>query len=339
MTLPRLAALLAAVALALTGCAQTPPQTTPGPTAADRPSEATIGLTYIPDIQFAPFYVADAEGVFTDNGLQATLRHHGAQEGLFTALAAGQEDYVIAGGDEMVQARAEGMDLVAIGQYYRSYPVVLIVPDVSDIASAADLRGRSIGIPGRYGESWFGLQVALAEAGLTEDDVTVVEIGYTAQAALTTGKVDAVVGFSNNDQVQFGLAGVPTRTVPLAAGEVPLVSIVLVTTRENLDAEPETAKKVAASMVTGIERTVAAPASAIEAAREYIPTMDQPGGEASALATLEATVPLWTAPDGSVSGTMDPSTWAAMTVFMRDKGLITADVDPAEAMTNEMVTG
>ena len=36
-----------------------------------------------------------------------------------------------------------------------------------------------IGVPGKYGESWFGLQVALRSAGLTESDVKITEIGYT----------------------------------------------------------------------------------------------------------------------------------------------------------------
>ncbi|WP_282006256.1 ABC transporter substrate-binding protein [Propioniciclava sinopodophylli] len=327
-------ALLAALALVLTGCARTPAPA--APSAPSGPAKVTIGLTYIPDIQFAPFYVAAEDGIFTENGLDATLRHHGAQEGLFTALVAGQEQYVIAGGDELVQARAEGMDLVAIGQYYHAYPVVLIVPDASAVQSAADLAGLRVGIPGRFGESWFGLKAALHEAGLTESDVEVVEIGYTAQAALTTSQVDVVVGFANNDLVQFGLAGIPTRAVPLAAGDVPLVSIVLATTKANLDANPETARKVARSMVAGIEKVVAEPASAIEASRDHIPTLDEAGAAASAKATLEATLPLWRA-SGRPTGEMDAQAWADMVAFMRSAGLITADVAAGDAMTNDAV--
>lgn len=330
----RLLAVAATLAVLLAGCARTPLQT------SAPASQATIGLTYIPDIQFAPFYVADAEGLFTERGLTATLRHHGSNEGLFTALLAGQEQYVIAGGDEMTQARAEGQDLVAIGQYYRSYPVVLIVPSASPVTTAADLRGLRVGVPGRYGESWFGLLVALDGAGLTESDVEVVEIGYTAQAALTTGRVDAVVGFANNDQVQFQLAGIPTQTVPLTAdGSVPLVSIVLVTTGENLRANRDTAAKVANGMVAGIDQTVKAPANAVTAARAHIPTLSEAGHEAAALATLEATVPLWKTEDGTVSGAMDPAAWEAMAAFMLDKGLITSPVDASAAMTNDLLEG
>jgi len=116
------------------------------------------------------------------------------------------------------------------------------------------------------------------------------------------------------------------------------VSIVLVTTRETLDRDPATATKVADAMVAGIDRTVKAPASAVTAARAFIPTLDQAGGEAAAAATLEATIPLWKTPEGTVSGKMDPQAWEAMTAFMLEKGLIATAVDPAEAMDNDIVT-
>ena len=332
-----LAAAAVAFALVLTGCARTQPSPEPRPSATSR-LEATVGLTYIPNVQFAPFYVAEAEGLFTERGVAATLRHHGAEEGLFTALVAGQEDYVIAGGDELVQARAEGMNLVAIAQYYQRYPVVVIVPDASAVRSVADLRGLRVGVPGRYGASWFGLQAALADAGMTEADIEVVTIGYTAQAALTTDKVDAVIGFSNNDSVQFGLAGVATRDVPLTAdGVVPLVSVVLLTTREHLDANAAEASAVANAMVAGLDRTVKDPEAALAISATQIPGLDE-AKTAAARATLLATIPLWKTADGQVSGALDPAAWSAMTDFMLAKGLIEKPVDPAGAIATEVVT-
>lgn len=214
--------LTAALALAAAGCAG--PSTTSGSPAASGSaptSRAVIGLSYIPNVQFAPFYVGVNDKLFDPVPAQVSLRHHGATEGLFNALTSGAEDFLVAAGSEAMQARAEGVDVIAVGAYYKSFPVQVLALDSSPVQALADLKGRRLGVPGRYGESWLAAQVALNTAGLTEADVTIVEVGYTQVAALTTKKVDAVVGFTTNELVQLQLAGANPRALPVAAGTVP----------------------------------------------------------------------------------------------------------------------
>ncbi|MGV8908788.1 MAG: ABC transporter substrate-binding protein [Propionicimonas sp.] len=328
-----LAAVTAAVALAATGCTAAPaPSSTPS-TAVTLPTP-TVGLTYIPNVQFSPFYVAETDGKFIAAGVKPTLRHHGASEGLFTALVAGQEQFVIAGGDELLQARSEGVDLVAVAAYYRSYPVKVIARAGAGITTLADLKGHSIGIPGKYGENWFGLQVALRTAGLTEADVDIKEIGFTQQAALSTNKVDAIVGFSNNEAVQFQISNFATNVLAITPGQVPLVGISLITTAEYAKANPQTVKAVAAGMLAGISATVADPAHALEVSGNYIPGLSEPAAQLSASSTLTATVPLWTTADGKVDGQLDAPQWTAMADFMATTGLTASRVDPTPAFTN-----
>lgn len=329
--------LAAGAGLVLGGCSTGSP-TTGSPSASASASGATkvtIGLTYIPNIQFVPFYWADAKGLFTASGVHASLRHHGASEALFTALASGQEDFVVAGADEMLQARSQGMDLVAIAQYYRQYPVVGIVKDTSAIKTAADLKGKTVGVPGRYGESWFALLVLLKSAGLTEADVLVSEIGYTQQAALSTDKVDAIMGFSNNDVVTFSSAGVAVRTIPLTLGTLPLISASLIATRTFLDANPVLAKKVADACTAGFVAVAKDPAAAVTLATDYVTTLKTDAAARSGAATtLAATIPLWKDASGVVNPTLDPAQFASMGAFMREQGLIAVSVDPASAMSN-----
>lgn len=324
----RLLAVAAGLLVVLTGCAGTA-ATSPGGTPSA--TEVTVGLSYIPNVQFAPFYLAEADGTL---GEGVVLRHHGSSEGLFTAIATGEEDFVLAGGDEALQAREQGLDLVSIATYYPSYPVRIIVNESSDATTIADLEGQRIGVPGRYGESWFGLLVGLAEAGLSLDDVTVVEIGYTQQAALTTGKVDAVVGFANNDLVQFQAAGVAVRALPLVdEGEPPLVSISLLTTGDFLAANRDVAAKVAAGMVSGINAAVADPSGALDVTATQVPDLDRD----AAAVTLEATLALM-APGGSATGQVDVALWQQMAKTMLAAGLLTAEAD-VEAATAPDVMG
>lgn len=326
----RLLTVLAA-ALLLAGCAPAAPPA--GTSAVPTP---TIGLTYIPNVQFSPFYLAEADGSFARAGAEPVLRHHGTSEGLFTALAAGQEQFVVAGGDEMLQARGQGLDLVAVAAYYRDYPVEVIVPADSPVRTLADLAGRRVGLPGRYGENWFGLQVALRTAGLTEADVEVAEIGYTQQAALSTGKVDAIVGFSNNEAVQFGLAGFATRSLPIATGEVPLVGISLITTGDYAREHPDVVRAVVAGMLDGVRTAVADPDRALEASKAHVPTLTSGQAVEAARATLVATAKLW-APDGTVDGRLDAEQWTAMADFMAAQDLTDGRVDPTPAFSTEFV--
>jgi NitT/TauT family transport system substrate-binding protein len=329
--------LAAGAGLVLAGCSTSSPTGSPSAStsASGSSTKVTIGLTYIPNIQFVPFYWADAKGLFAASGVNAKLRHHGSSEALFTALASGQEDFVVAGADEMLQARSQGMDLVAIAQYYRQYPVVGIVKDASAIKTAADLKGKSVGVPGKYGESWFALLVLLKSAGLTEADVKVSEIGYTQQAALSTDKVDAIMGFSNNDVVTFQAAGIAVRTLPLTTGTLPLISVSLITTRKFLDANPAVAKEVADACTAGFVAVAKDQPAAVTLATDYVTTLKtDAAARTGAATTLAATVPLWKDASGAVNPTLDAAQFASMATFMREQGIIAASVDPALAMSN-----
>ena len=233
---------------------------------ADAAGGLVIGLTYTPNIQFAPFYMAKNDGTYTTN---VTLHHHGAQDGLFDALQSGHEQLVVAGADEAVVATSNGSDLVVVGGYYQSYPACLIVPESSPIKAPADLKGKTVGTPGRKGETWYALQLAMSTASLTESDLTIQDIGYTQQAALVGGKVDAVVGFSNNDAIQIRQAGTPVRTIQVA-DRIPLVGVSLVTTRSLLDSRRQDLETVVKASIKGMTAFVKDPDAAVEATKEHM---------------------------------------------------------------------
>jgi len=339
MRYSRVIGALVGLALVVSGCAAGPSSSpTASPGASVPLPSVTVGLSYIPNVQFAPVYVAAAQGLFAKQGVDATLRHHGANEGLFTAIGLGQEQFVVADGDEALQAREQGVDLVAIASYYQQYPVRVIALASAGIHSLADLRGKKIGVPGQYGESWFALLVALKSAGLTQSDVQIDSIGYTQQVALATGKVDAVIGFVNNDLIQDQQAGLPVVSLPLTAnGEPPLVSACLLTTRSFLDAHPAQAKAVAQAVTAGIQATVADPDAAMTASATWIPGLLGSAQATSAKATLTATITIMKDPSGTVSGKIDTVQWQAMADFMLSAGLLTKPADVGAAVDTSVM--
>lgn len=294
----------------------------------------TLGLTYTPNIQFAPAYLALRNGDYAAN---VALRHHGAQEGLFDALLAGTEHAVVAGGDEAAVAASNGRELVVIGGYYQRYPVQVIVSQDSPVTTLADLRGRTVGLPGRSGETWYGLRLALDTAGLSQDDVTVQETGYTQVSALMTGKVDAIVGFSNNDAVQLGQAGFPVRGLDVAQ-TVPLLGASIVTSASVLAARREELADAVVATARGMSAFVEDPDAAVEAARAYVPDLVDATQAARAREVAVATAALIKPDEGSVIGALDRELVTSMVSFLGSHQLLGDTAVTSETICDPLLT-
>lgn len=303
-----------------------------GKTAAgDKLTDVTLGLTYVPNIQFAMFYVADALGYYKDAGINAKFHHHTVGEDEFGAIASGKEDLIFAGGDETLQARSHKLDIVYVAEFFNQSPVVLIVPENSPIKTGADLKGHSVGIPGKYGASWIGLLAMLSGAGLQQSDVKIESIGFTQVAALLGHHVDSVIGYVNNDAIQFQKSNFPVRTIPVSASQ-PLISDGLATMRSELEAHPDVVRGVISATLKGNQYVINNPEKTVDLSKKYVPGLDAPAQSADALAVLQATIPLLRA--GSQPGYSDPTAWNSMAKLLEDTKQLAGPVDPSQAFTN-----
>lgn len=332
----RIAAALPLVTLvlvaALAGCGTSASGNGNGTTA-----RLTVGLTYVPNIQFAPFYVAQALGYYRDAGLDVTFHHHGASEDEFGALVAGQEDAIFASGDEIVGARAHNIPIVDVATIYTRYPVVVVVPADSSIQSAADLRGHTIGVPGKYGATYIGLLSLLSSVGLSESDVNVQSIGYTQVSALLTHKVDAVMGYANNEPLLIQKAGMSVRTFDVNNAEHPLVSNGLAAMESVLKARGGDIKKLVAATMKGVQYVLAHPQDAVNLSKSFVPGLDVGSAATDALAVLQATLP-YLQIDSTKAGYNDPAKWAGMVSFLQAQGQLAAPVDASKAYSNDYLS-
>jgi NitT/TauT family transport system substrate-binding protein len=295
-----------------------------------QPRAVTIGLSFVPNIQFAPYYIAQEKGFYREAGLDVSFNHHGVGADLFAALVAGQETMMMAGGDELLQARGRGVPLVYVAEVYTQYPVSLIVPAASDIHSIADLRGKRVGIPGAYGANYLGLLALLDSAGLTEADITVESVGFTQATALLAGHVDAVMGYSNNEPIQITKAGMEVRTFPVSDVR-PLVSNGLIAPESLLDSDPDLVRAVVAATLRGVQYALDHPDEAVEIAKQYVPTLVDAKQAEDARAVLDATLPMWQPADGR----SDPAAWQGMATFLQAHGVLEGEVDVEAAYSNE----
>jgi len=288
---------------------------TPSPTPA-APTELTVGLGYIPSVQFAQFYLADQAGYYRDAGLEVTFENKVDPE-LITLVAQGAFDMGIADGTSVIPAVSQGIPVQYIFTVYADFPSIVFAKASSGIVGAADLAGKKVGIPGQYGSSWIQLQALLAGVGLTTADIEIVPFPtYGQLAALEQGVVDAATGFVNNEPVQMELAGTPTVVLALPPSDQ-LPGNGLIAGKEALTGpKADAVRRFIAATRKAMEEIVADPEVGLEAAIVRVPELAT--DRAAQLAVLEATIDTWqndfTAANGI--GAVDPAAWEHSIAFM-----------------------
>ena len=300
-------------------------------TPAVTPKSVSIGLGYVPDVQFAPFYVAQSKGYYTSAGLNVTF-NHGITPDLFGSMISGKNTFVFAGGDELLQVRDKGIKAVDVATIFQKYPVSLIVPASSPIKTLADLKGHSIGIPGLYGSTYIGLLALLYKANLKLSDVNVQSINFTQVAALISHKVDAVVGYSNNEPLQLTKRGFAVRTFNVSDYQ-PLISNGIITTENTYHGQPQMVRAFVQATLKGLKDVIADPSGAITISKNYIPTLTDTN---QALSVLNATIPTWQGK--GQPGLNDSATWQATEQFLLAQKMIKPGQDVTQAYTNQAVS-
>ncbi len=311
----RLALLMGAVALVSAACGGSTPTVTPSPAVP-----LTVGLGYIPSVQFAQFYLADQAGYYADAGLAVTLQNK-IDPDLITLLGQGAVDIGSGDGTSVIPAVSQGIPVVYTSTIYGQFPAVVIAASGSGIATAADLKGKRIGTPGKYGTNWIMLQALLGSAGLTTDDVTIVEFpDYSQAAALEQGQVDAVTGFANNEPIQVANAGI--ETVVLTVDDVvPLPGPGLVTGTETLAKKAGALKAFTAATLRAMETITADPQAGLDATFAAVP--DLAVDPALQRQILDATIATWkNTRTGAPLGAIDRDGWQQSLDFMSSLGLV-----------------
>lgn len=288
----------------------------------------SIGFGYIPDIQFAPFYVAQSKGYYQAAGLNVTF-HQGFVNDLIGSMVLGHDTFVLATGDEELVARSKNLPVIDVATIYQRYPVSLIVPANSSICTLADIKGHTIGNPGPFGATYIGLLALLNHAHLALSDVHVQSIGFTQVAALLTHKVDAVVGYSNNEPLQLRQQGLQVRTFDVSDYQ-PLVSNGIITTENTLQSEPDVVRGFVQATIMGLKDVIANPAQAVQVSKNYVQGMDPN----KAMSVLQATIPIWQGDGHTSLGYNYSATWQATEQFLVAQKIIPPVQNLSQAYTN-----
>jgi NitT/TauT family transport system substrate-binding protein len=307
------------------------------PSAAASPTpltKLTVGLGYIPSVQFAQFYRAQQQGYYKSAGLDVTFQNE-IDPNLITLVGQGAVDVGIADGTDVIPAVGQGIPIQYATTIYAQFPNVVIAPANGPIKTAADLKGRSLGIPGRYGSSWIMLQALLASAGLTVNDITIHDYPDFGQSVgLQQGQVESATAFRNNEPIQLAQNGFTTTQLTIDQ-ITPLPGPGLIVGTSTLAAKKDAIKAFVAATLHAMDDIEANPQLGVDDSIAVVPELAT--NEAAQLAVLQATIAMWSSPYTQANGTgsIDKDAWQKSLDFMR--GLPDSNI-PSNLTVDQLVT-
>ncbi len=289
-------------------------------TAAAAPVDLTVGLGYIPSVQFAQFYLAQQAGYYADAGLNVMLQNK-IDPDLITLVGQGAVDIGVGDGTSVIPAVSQGIPIVYTATVYGTFPAIVVANAASGIRTAADLKGKKIGIPGKYGTSWIQLQALLKSAGLTTNDVQLVLFpDYGQTAALQQGAVDAATGFINNEPIVLKRAGIEPVVLGSDAA-IPLPGPGLVTGTATLASKHDALAAFTAATLRAMADITADPQKGLDATFAAVPDLAQDPTLQREI--LDATIATWkNTRTGGPLGSIDRAGWQQSLDFMTGLGLV-----------------
>ena len=313
---------LAVIVMVLIGCT--------GCTTETELTKINLPMGYVANVQFTPFYMAQERDYFQKAGFDVNFDYRWETDGI-QLVAAGEIPFAVASGDQVIQARSQGLPVVAVAAWYQRFPVAIIALESTLLRSPEDLRGLSIGIPETFGASYIGLRALLKAGGLTEADIDLQAIGYTQLAALTAGTVDAVVVYANNEPVVLAQEGIPFNSL-YVADYAQIVSAVVVSNDTMVEEQPEIVRAFVDAFLKGLQDVLDDPDTAFEISKKHIEGLEE--NAPAQRAVLETSIDYWSAPD---LGRFDVDSWQQAQSVMAETGLIEQTMPVESLFTNKFV--
>jgi NitT/TauT family transport system substrate-binding protein len=297
--------------------------------------KVTLAMGFIPNVQFAPFYVAVEKGYFAEEGIDVEF-DYGWETDLLKLVGSDELQFAIASGDQVILARSQDLPVVYVMNWYRRFPVCVVSLPESGIGEPSGLVGQRIGTPATYGASYIGWRALVDAVGLDEADVELISIGYTQVAALSEGQVDAAICYAMNEPVQMEVSGQAIDII-YVADYANLVSNGLITNERSVEERSELVQGMVRAALRGLQFTLENPDEAFDISLEFVSeAASDAETEAVNRAILAKSVEFWSAePDELGRSTVDQ--WIAAQEVMERMGLVDGAGDVDTMFTNEFV--
>ncbi|QFS97964.1 Putative thiamine biosynthesis protein [Labrenzia sp. THAF191b] len=215
-----------------------------GPVQANE--KLTLLLDWFINPDHAPLVTAQTKGFFEAEGLEVEIIEPADPAMPPKLVAAGQGDIAVSYQPTLHAQIEEELPLKWIGTLVETPLNSLIVLKDGPIQELKDLKGKSVGFSvSGFEDAMLGQM--LRSAGLTMDDVELVNVNFALSGSLLAGQVDAVIGaYRNFELTQLEIEGKPGKAFFPEENGVPIFDELIYVVNKDKTDDPRFAKFLAA---------------------------------------------------------------------------------------------
>ncbi len=294
--------------------------------ATERPIR--LQLNWYPDAQFGGFYAAKIHGFYEAEGLNVEILPVGPDAAVIPKLAMGRVDFGVGNADQVLLARKEGADLVAVMASMQDCPRCILVHKSSGITSLDQLANVTLAM----GEGNPFAEFLKQNLRLT--NVRIVPYSGTVAKFLMDDHY-AQQGYVFSEPIVAKRRGAdPIALLVSDHGFNPYTGVVM-TRRATIQNQPERVQKFVRATIRGWQKYLRDPEQTNRTMQSLHPEMDTESLHAALSELQQLCVPDGMALDAL--GTMSDKRWETLSRQMVELNLIPANLDVQDCYTCEFV--
>jgi NitT/TauT family transport system substrate-binding protein len=292
----------------------------------------SLRLAWVYDMAEAGVFVAEDKGLFDKAGIKLTTEPGGFGLDPIRLVAAGTNDFGIAGAGNLLLARSQGVPVVAIGAEFHDTPVGFVVKRDSGLKTFTDFRGKRIGI--QTGADTDVLYRALLKInGMTSADVIEVPIQFDV-TPFVAGQIDVLPGYVTNQPVTLSNQSIAVDVISARSQGLSYYGNVYFTSETMIRDHPDTVRRFLVAVRGGWEEAFSDKTSAVAAVKKRAPDFAD-----ADLSTIYDAVMPFVKPESTGANflTMSDEKWRTTEDVLLQAGLLATGLDIKKAYTNAFV--
>jgi NitT/TauT family transport system substrate-binding protein len=290
-----------------------------------------LPMGYIPNIQYAPFYVAMENGYFEDAGFDVTFDYSFETDGI-ALVGAGELPFAVVSGEQVLLARAQEIPIVYVTAWFQDFPVAIITSEESGITSPAQLAGQQIALPGLFGANFIGLSALLQNQNINVGDVTLNAIGFNQVEVFAAGNEQIIIGYVNNEPIQLANLGYSVNVIAIK-DYIELAANGIIANEDYISENPEKVERFVSAFLKGLQDVIDDPDATFQISTKYVEGLALENIEIQ-MEILETTIKYW---EAERLGEISPQAWENMFQVLIEMNLVSTELDVKDAYTNQFI--